>query len=40
MVHAVCQNPAEDCLIQLQYGGGPGRPVNQWIDWVPPGANL
>lgn len=54
---AACQNPAEDCLIQLQYEGPgmdleaawaldsnsrqwrltlrfPGRPVNQWIDWV------
>ena len=53
-----CQNPAEDCLIQIQYEGPgmdlevawsatqqynsarslvlrfPGRPVNQWIDWV------
>jgi hypothetical protein len=56
---STCQNPAEDCLIQLQYEGPgmdvevswgvtdsynpprrrltfrfPGRPVNQWIDWV------
>ncbi len=55
---ATCQNPEEDCLVQLQYEGPgmdvevawnasnpnvnhrvltirfPGRPVNQWIDWV------
>lgn len=54
----VCQNPGDDCLIQIQYEGPgmdvevswaqdpnnnsrrkltlrfPGRPLNQWIDWV------